>query len=126
MATFPTDGAYPLPAALKTYIDANVSGGSGPVSSSSITDATTIGKAILTAANAAAVKSAIGVTSQDVGAWGFVRQVTLGSYPPRGAGTNPYGWIGADDPTVVTTPGTTAGGGGYVDGVDFWLPANVV
>lgn len=126
MATFPTDGPYPLPPQLKTYIDATTGAGGGSVSSSNITDATTFSRSLITAANAAAAIAALGIKSGDVGTFGYVRQVTLGSYPARPAGTNPHVYFGVEDPTIVTTPGTTAGGGGYVDGTDVWWPANVI
>lgn len=57
------------------------------------------------------------VTNTDVKAPGFCREVT-GVYPARQAGTAPVFFMGPDIPDG---DGTTGGGAGAVNGVDFWV-----
>lgn len=67
--------------------------------------------------NGKTLSTDIAVTNSDVKAPGFVREVS-GDYPSRPAGTYPVFFSGPDLPDG---DGTTGGGAGAVDGLDYWI-----
>lgn len=67
--------------------------------------------------NGKALSSNIALTNSDVAAPGFVREAS-GVYPNRPAGTTPVFFMGPD---VPDGDGTTGGGAGAVNLVDFWI-----
>jgi hypothetical protein len=67
--------------------------------------------------NGHALSSDVTVTFTDTNAFGYCREVS-GVYPGRPAGTGPVMFIGPDQPA---SGGTTAGGAGFVDQLDFWV-----
>jgi hypothetical protein len=67
--------------------------------------------------NGHALTADVTVTFTDTQAFGYCREVS-GVYPGRPAGTGPVMFIGPDQPA---SGGTTAGGAGFVDQLDFWV-----
>jgi hypothetical protein len=67
--------------------------------------------------NGHALSGDVTVTFTDTQAFGYCREVS-GVYPGRPAGTGPVMFIGPDQPA---SGGTTAGGAGFVDQLDFWI-----
>lgn len=115
--TAPTDGqVLAYVAASGTYVPTTPSGGGGgPIPSTDITDSTAVGRSVLTAANAAAARSALGVGGGSVVTYdfststGFVLQpnaggasITAGVARLTHAGPNAYRQAGAyDGPAIV-------------------------
>ena len=59
------------------YAVQELDGQVAPITSEDITDATTVGKAVLTAANAAAARTAIGTVGATTATAGIVKQITF-------------------------------------------------
>lgn len=72
MAVTPTIGAGYIQAV--ESLAAQINAGSSPVTSSDITDATTVGKAVLTAASTSAAQTAIGIAASTTSVAGIAKQ----------------------------------------------------
>lgn len=123
-APWPERGTTPWDSLLKAYVDdperfvamlaaaGGGGGGGGPVTTDSITDATAAGKALLTAADAAAARAAIGAMASDKTAGDIGGVSKTGSETVDGTktfGTIPV--LPASDPTS----GNQAARKSYVD-----------
>lgn len=75
MAITPVVGAGYI-AAVESIAD-QVNAGGSPVQAADITDSTTVGRAVLTAANAGAARTAIGTVEATTATAGIVKQITF-------------------------------------------------
>lgn len=94
-----------------------------PTESSQIVDASAVGKSVLTAADAAAARTALGVSTGGSGGQGWVMK-SGGVWParPTAGSSDHYIWVGAAPGPTVVTSGTS---GMYDGGVDIWVNPSV-
>lgn len=61
----------------RVITDVNAGGGSATIPAANISDSTTVGRAVLTATDAAAARTAIGTVAATTAAAGIVKQITF-------------------------------------------------
>jgi hypothetical protein len=82
------------------------SGGSGEVTAADITDATTVGRDVLTAADAAAARTAIGAGTSDLTLGTTASTAKAGDYTPPNAATGTRGLVLMGAAVADATDGT--------------------
>ena len=81
-------------------------GGSGEVTAADITDATAVGRDVLTAANAAAARAAIGAGTSSLALGTTASTAMAGNYAPPNAATGTHGLVLMGTAVANATDGT--------------------